>query len=118
MMVSMQHNFKESNMVKIYGSELCPDCVECKYNFDINNLEYESIDINKELKNLKAFLKLRDTEDAFKDIIGSGSIGIPALVLPDGTVTLDWEKYFTDKGIEVKHPEASGAACNLDGSGC
>lgn len=24
-------------MLKVYGTELCPDCVECKYNLDKNN---------------------------------------------------------------------------------
>ena len=49
------------NMLKIYGSEMCPDCVACKKNFDFYHIEYEFIDINKTLKNLKIFLKQRDT---------------------------------------------------------
>ncbi len=105
-------------MIKIYGSNMCPDCVECKFNFDKNNIEYQYIDINANLKNLKEFLKLRDTNSEFKTIIGSGSIGIPTLILEDETVTLDWEKFFVDKGIEVKHPGEVGSACGLDGKGC
>ena len=52
-------------MLKIYGSEMCPDCVACKKNFDFYHIEYEFIDINKTLKNLKIFLKLRDTLPVF-----------------------------------------------------
>ena len=47
-------------MLKIYGSDLCPDCIECKYNLDRNNIEYENKDITRNLKDLKEFLKLRD----------------------------------------------------------
>ena len=39
-------------MLKIYGSEMCSDCVECKKNFDIYNIEYEFLDINKSLRNV------------------------------------------------------------------
>ncbi len=105
-------------MIKIYGSELCPDCVECKYNLDKNKIDYEYVDINSKLKDLKDFLKLRDTHSAFKDIIGSGSIGIPTIVMDDGNVTLDWESFFTKQGIEVVHPAKVGSACGLDGKGC
>ncbi len=27
-------------MLKVYGSGMCPDCIECKYNLDRNNVEY------------------------------------------------------------------------------
>jgi len=105
-------------MVKIYGSELCPDCIECKYNLDKNKIDYEYVDINKNLKNLKEFLKLRDTDPVFKGIIGSGSIGIPTLILDDGSVTLDWESFFVNKGLGVLHPSQEGSACGIDGKGC
>ena len=44
---------QEGNMLKVYGSEMCPDCIECKYNLDRNNIEYDNIDITKSLKGLK-----------------------------------------------------------------
>lgn len=49
-------------MLKVYGSELCPDCIECKYNLDRNNIKYENKDITKNLKYMKEFLRLRDKE--------------------------------------------------------
>ena len=49
-------------MLKVYGTQLCPDCVECKYNLDRNNIEYVDVDINKQLKNLKEFLRLSQVE--------------------------------------------------------
>ncbi len=105
-------------MLKVYGSEMCPDCIECKYNLEKNGIEYENIDITKELKNLKAFLKLRDKDETFAEAKENGYIGIPALVTDDGKLTLDWESYFTKRGIEVVHPGNAGAACGLDGKGC
>ena len=40
-------------MVKVYGSKMCPDCMRCTGNLDANGLEYEFVDINRNLKNLK-----------------------------------------------------------------
>ena len=91
-------------MLKVYGSELCPDCIECKYNLDLNKIEYENLDINKNLKTLKAFLRLRDKEGVFDEAKEKGYIGIPALITDDERIILDWESYFTEQNIEVVHP--------------
>lgn len=105
-------------MLKVYGNEMCPDCIECKYNLDRNNIEYDNIDITKNLKGLKEFLKLRDKDETFDEARDKGYIGIPALVTDDGKLTLDWESFFIEQGIEVVHPGDAGAACGLDGKGC
>lgn len=105
-------------MLKVYGSEMCPDCIECKYNLDKNNIEYENIDITKNLRSLKEFLKLRDKDETFDQARDKGYIGIPALVTDDGKLTLDWESFFENKGIEVVHPSSDKTACNIDGTGC
>jgi glutaredoxin-related protein len=109
---------KVHGMLKVYGTALCPDCVECKYNLDQNGIEYEYLDITGNLRNLKAFLKLRDHSEVFADAKEKGYIGIPALVLEDGELILDWESYLTGKGIEIVHPSRSGASCGIDGKGC
>ena len=36
----------------------------------------------------------------------------------DGKLTLDWESFFTEQGIEVVHPGNEGAVCGIDGKGC
>lgn len=105
-------------MLKVYGSELCPDCIECKYNLDRNNIEYENRDITRNLRYLKEFLKLRDKDGVFDDAKDNGYIGIPALVADDEKLILDWESFFTEQGIEVVHPGNEGAACGIDGKGC
>ncbi len=105
-------------MLKVYGSLMCPDCTECRYNLDRNNIEYEYRDITESLQNLKEFIKLRDKDAIFDDIKANGYLGIPALISDDGTVTLDWERYLIQRGIEIAHPGSEGAACSIDGKGC
>lgn len=80
-------------MLKIYGSMLCPDCVECREDLDKAGVEYEYLDFSENLRNLKEFLKIRDDSAVFDDVRERGSIGIPCIVEEDGTVCLDWEKY-------------------------
>ena len=45
-------------MLKIYGSMMCPDCVQCRKDLDKAGVEYEFLDFSKETKNLKEFLKM------------------------------------------------------------
>ena len=80
-------------MLKIYGSKLCPDCVECLQIFDMKNISYEYYDFSEDLSSLKTFLKLRDTEPVFSAIKNNGGIGIPCIVNEEGRVDLDWSNY-------------------------
>jgi len=80
-------------MLKIYGSMLCPDCVECRADLDRAGEEYAFLDFAEDLKNLKAFLKLRDESSVFDDSRAQGKIGIPCIVTEDGEITLDWDKF-------------------------
>ena len=68
-------------MIKIYGMETCPDCTYV----------YEVIDIGQHVRDLKAFLRLRDHHPAFDEAKSVGAVGIPCFVLEDGTVTLNPE---------------------------
>ncbi|HCK88237.1 MAG TPA: glutaredoxin [Erysipelotrichaceae bacterium] len=104
-------------MFKIYGSEMCPDCRECRANFDAYGIQYEVIDINESLANLKAFLKLRDHDSVFDPCRENNSIGLPAIVREDGTVFLDWEGYLEKEGLTVMHI-SDGQACSIDRKGC
>ena len=81
-------------MIKIYGMDTCPDCTYVKAQVK-DKSGYELIDIGSHVKNLKAFLKLRD------------------IVLDDGTVTLSPE----DAGLEPR-PADEGLSCSIDGTGC
>ena len=80
-------------MLKIYGSLLCPDCVQCKNDLTAAGVAFEYYDFSDNLRNLKTFLSIRDTDTQFAEIKERGSIGIPCIVEEDGTVSLDWQKY-------------------------
>lgn len=79
-------------MLKIYGSMLCKDCVECRADLDRAGVEYEFLDFADSLLNLKDFLKLRERE-IFDGVKENGSIGIPCIVRENGSITLDWSEY-------------------------
>lgn len=78
-------------MLKIYGSMQCPDCVQCREDLDRAGTEYEFVDILENLRDLKAFLRLRDVSALFDGCRREGLIGIPCLVWEDGSLSLDWD---------------------------
>lgn len=75
----------------IYGSMLCPDCVQCCKDLDEAGIEYTFCEFADDLAHLKAFLKLRDTLPVFDVLRQEGKIGIPCLVKDDGEVSLTWK---------------------------
>jgi len=80
-------------MIKIYGSMLCKDCVQCRQELDEAGVAYSYCDFAEELVNLKEFLAIRDREAVFAEVREGGRIGIPCIVREDGTVTLDWKEF-------------------------
>ncbi len=104
-------------MITIYGSKMCPDCRDCKLNFDAYGIEYDFIDINESLESLRDFLILRDSSPVFDHCKEINDIGLPALVLNDGSVTIDWETIVRNLGFDVI-PGETHAACSLDRKGC
>lgn len=80
-------------MLKIYGSMLCKDCVQCVADLKQANVSFEFYDFADSLTNLKEFLQLRDSEAVFDDAKREHYIGIPCIVEEDGGVSLSWECY-------------------------
>ena len=80
-------------MIKIYGSMLCKDCVQCRKDLDEAGASYEYLDFADNLQNLKDFLAIRDREPLFEEPRARGGIGIPCIVREDGSVTLDWAEF-------------------------
>lgn len=80
-------------MLKVYGSMLCPDCSKCREDLDRANVEYEYLDFGQDLRNLKAFLAIRESAPIFDTVRSNGSIGIPCIVTEDGTVMLTWDAF-------------------------
>lgn len=98
-------------MIKIYGMHTCSDCISLEPQIK-GNPDYKMVDIGEHVRNLKEFLRLRDTHPAFEQARKNGYVGIPCFVLEDGTVTLSPE----EAGLSSGHSAPS--ACNIDGSGC
>lgn len=80
-------------MLKIYGSDLCPDCINCKADLDRVGVAYEYLSITEHLPYMKEFLKLRDTHAEFDSVREKGSIGIPCIVDEEGNLSLSWNQY-------------------------
>ena len=103
-------------MIRIYGMESCPDCAYVEQQArDRGN--YEIIDIGTHVRNLKEFLRLRDSSPTFDGAKRNGSVGIPCFVLEDGSVTLSPEAAGLHSRPAAGAP-AEGASCSLDGKGC
>lgn len=75
-------------MPKVYGSMLCPDCVEAKEYFEKVNYKYEFVNITESMKNLKEFLALRENRKEFEEVKKLGYIGIPAILTDDNKIIL------------------------------
>ena len=88
----------------------CPDCFEVKARLS-GNPDFEIIDIGEHVRNLKEFIRLRDSSPAFDSVKADGSIGIPCFAAEDVQISFDTERYIP-KGY------SSGASCSLDGKGC
>ncbi len=99
-------------MIKMYVMQTCPDCEYVEKQVE-GNPNFEIIDIGKHVRNLKAFLDLRDSSPVFEEAKAVGDIGIPCYVREDGSITL----YSKEVGLESR-PDNYGAACSIDGRGC
>ena len=97
-------------MTKVYVMATCPDCSEVKERLS-DNPDFEIIDIGEHVRNLKEFIRLRDSSPAFDSVKAAGSIGIPCFVEEDGRISFDAGENLTE-GI------STGASCSLDGKGC
>lgn len=80
-------------MIRIYGSKLCKDCVQCLEDLDKAGVAYEYLDFTENLLHLKAFLHIRETNPLFDEVRRNGAIGIPCILCQNGSVTLDWSKF-------------------------
>ena len=97
-------------MIKIYVMATCPDCFQVKEQLQ-DNPKYQLIDIGEHVRNLKEFMRLRDSNSAFDSVKANGSIGVPCFVMEDGSVSFNM-----DDVLLGDNPE--GASCSLDGKGC
>lgn len=76
-----------SKPVLFYSAE-CPDTPSFVAELKVLNVDYEEIEVQSTLPNLKRFLRLRDNEAVFDEAKAKGYAGLPALLLADGRVIL------------------------------
>ncbi|MBQ3437247.1 MAG: glutaredoxin [Fusobacterium sp.] len=84
-------------MIKFYGTDLCPDCVEAKEYLKNLGLEYEFIDITSDISKLKEFLTFRDTRAEFKKYKEQGFVCVPALLMEDGNFIVEEDVFNLEK---------------------
>ena len=77
--------------MRIYGTMQCPDCVACCKALDAAGIAYTFLEFSNDMKNLKEFLKFRDTLPIFDTVKREGKIGIPCIVYDDGSISLSWK---------------------------
>lgn len=80
-------------MLKIYGSDLCPDCVRCKAELTAAGVPFEYLEFSANLLYLKEFLVLRDQNKLFEEVRRNGKIGIPCILREDQSITFEWDEF-------------------------
>lgn len=76
-------------MIKIYGMPTCPYCDYVHEQIKGRENEFEYINIGENIRNMGAFIRLRDTNLVFDHLKVVGDVGIPAFVFEDGKVSTD-----------------------------
>ena len=87
-------------MIKIYGMPSCPYCEYVHKQIKGREKEFQFIDIGKNIRNMSAFTKLRDTNPVFDRMKAIGDVGIPAFVFEDGRVSIEPAPLRTTKAEE------------------
>lgn len=77
--------------MKLYGSDLCPDCPPVIEYLNDRKIVFEYVNIMESIQNLKEFTVLRDRRNEFDLIKESGSIGIPCLLTSENEVLFEKE---------------------------
>lgn len=75
--------------VTVIGSHLCPDTLAALHQLTKAGAEVDFKDILSCHADLKEYLKLRETNELYKDICGTERLGIPCFVCENGKLTMD-----------------------------
>ena len=78
--------------ITVIGSHLCPDTLAALNKLSAAGIDMDFKDILSCHADLKAYLKLRDTNALYNEIRGTESLGIPCFVLENNEVTMDIKK--------------------------
>lgn len=83
--------------IVIYGSNQCPDCIECLKSMNEKGVTYEFRDITEKLQYLKEYIEMRDYSPSFIRIKNDGKLGIPCICITDGVQIFGWETFLADE---------------------
>ncbi|MDF2544580.1 MAG: hypothetical protein K0S47_4298 [Herbinix sp.] len=101
--------------VIMYGTEICPDCVEAKEQLMKSpEIELDYRNITETITTLKEFLSYRDHDELFISVKEEGRVGIPFFLLEDGRKTFDVTDIIE---VEPSNSDVSGSFCSIDGRG-
>ena len=78
-------------MIKIYGMPACPYCDYIHEQIKGREAEFTYINIGENIRNMSAFMHLRDNSPVFDRCKEIGDVGIPAFVFEDGRVSIGKE---------------------------
>lgn len=81
----------------IYGSDQCPDCIECLKKMNEQKVQYEFRNITGKLQFLKEYIEMRDHSHSFIKIKREGKLGIPCIYITDDVQIFDWGNFLTDE---------------------
>ena len=103
-------------MIKIYGMPTCPYCDYVYEQIKGLESEFEYINIGENIRNMSAFMRLRDTNPVFDRLKAIGDVGIPAFVFEDGSVSVDpadagLVEYGTQNACSVKDHKNGRKGC-------
>ena len=103
-------------MIKMYVMPTCPYCDYVHEQIQGRPDEFEYINIGENIRNMSAFINLRDNNPVFDHCRETGDVGIPSFVFEDGRVSVDP----ADAGlIEYGSPDACSVEDHRSGrKGC
>lgn len=73
----------------LFFSDKCPDTDPFVAELKQQGISYEEVNITESMANLKRFLKLRDTRLEFEERKRWEQIGVPVLLLPNGSLIFE-----------------------------
>ena len=76
----------------LYGSHLCQDTLYAICKLKDRNVEIDFKNISVDFSALKDFMKIRESDPVYEPVKKNGGLGMPLMILEDGTKTLDLEE--------------------------
>lgn len=70
----------------LFFSDKCPDTQPFVAGLEARGIRYDAVNITNSMRELKAFLHLRDSRPEFQAVKDAARVGVPVLLKPDGSL--------------------------------